>query len=312
MSNLKYNFFNKYLSVLLSAVITGPALFQPVHCIDTELDDVILKIEEDNPSIMSKIKEWCKEHWIVSGVIRSSILTLALAGINVGTLSLLSRYSEKIYEDLLKQKFCTTPNKFTKKQEGIRWCWIACLQGIYKYNGFEISQENIYKAIFNKAPSYFSVKRAQGLPVGILPKGCTAAINSININFKFNKAMIYYRDFEDLKSIENCIRDYYNSIGKKAFAIVDSFISGKSSLHFVNVVDITGEMITIEDPQSGLSRTEKLQDFCQRYYPKIMRVTPIIEMVSLVKHNFKIAPEINYFCREDSCKGIGNFLKICY
>ena len=274
--------------------------------------NVRVPIEEDNPSIMSKIKEWCKEHWVVSGVIGYNILNLALAGINIGTFNLRLRSCEKIYEDLLKQKFCITPNRFTKKQEGIGWCWIACLQGIYKYNGFEISQENIYKAIYHKNPSYFSAKRNQGLPIGILFKSITGAINSINKNFKFNKAMIYYRDVKDLKSIENCIMDYYNSIGKKAFAIVDSFVGGQSSLHLVNVVDITGEMITIEDPQSGLSRTEKLQDFCKRYYPRIMKVTPIIEMVSLVKHNFKIAPEINYFCREDSCKEIGNFLKICY
>lgn len=80
MSNLKSNFFNKYLSVLLSAVITGPALFQPVHCIDKKLNYVIIKNKKDNPSIMSKIKKWCNKHYVVSGVVGISILNLALIG----------------------------------------------------------------------------------------------------------------------------------------------------------------------------------------------------------------------------------------
>lgn len=333
MSNSRFNFFNKSLALLLSTVIFGSTSFQTVHCSNVKSSDTVKVSEKDDKSnALSEVGEWLKRHWLISGltsgvtsgIIWSKFLKL---GLSIVCLSAIVKHDETKLVDVLNQKFYMTPNKFTKKQEGLAWCWLACLQGLYRYNDIEISQEDIYKAIFHENPSRFNVTRGEYLPMGPWSKSFFNSINSLNDNVKLNKATIYYRDVYDLESIENCIKDYYNSIGERAFSIIDNVFSGirvenTFVLHFVNVVNITDGNITIEDPQTGLSRTESLKEFCERYSFGMMSVSPIIQMMSLVDVDSKMTSEINYFCREgvdrkgDYKEGIdkkiGSFSKICY
>lgn len=52
-----------------------------------------------------------------------------------------SRYNQEFRD--IKQ------NKYTKMQEGVKWDTIACLQGLLKHKGVDISQGKIYRGIFD-------------------------------------------------------------------------------------------------------------------------------------------------------------------
>ena len=54
-------------------------------------------------------------------------------------------------------------NILTKRQEGVGWCWIACLQGLLKEKEIEKSQEEIFKEITGKKPGWFEHTRNECL-----------------------------------------------------------------------------------------------------------------------------------------------------
>lgn len=315
MLNSKSNFFSKCVAVLLSTTMIGLTSFPTAHCIDVKMPN---STETDKSQKSYKVKEFLKNHWIISRAVSHVALDAAVIGLMFGAFDAHVKNIEKVYVGKLKEKFNVTPNVFTKKQEGLMWCWIACLEGMYKFSGVEISQEDIVRALYHKEPSYFNLLRLQGKPFGALPKDYRRSINSLNKSLRLNKAMIYFRGSKDVDALKDCIIDYYNSIGKKAFGITDNFAFGKSGnsyvLHMVNVVNITENDITIEDPQSGLSRTQNLRDFCRCYYDSgFMKNFSFIEVMSLVNSDRKMASEVHYFCNtKNSDKNSQSFSKIYY
>ena len=81
----------------------------------------------------------------------------------IGLKTLVYRHSLKEYTKNFQKCFVAEPNKFTERQKGLAWCWIACFQGLFKYHGINLSQEYISKKIFKTDPEYFEIQRNKSL-----------------------------------------------------------------------------------------------------------------------------------------------------
>ncbi|MDR1240702.1 MAG: hypothetical protein LBK29_02360 [Oscillospiraceae bacterium] len=301
MLGSKFNFFNKSLAMLLSIVINGSVITQIAYC---EVDK--------SSGIKERAKSW------ISGEIKriaiGTVATVALTGLAIVLENESRKYRVEQYASELRKTFNVVDNVFTKKQEGVGWCWIACLQGMYKHKGIELSQEHIFRAIFNRNPEYLESRRTEKLIIGTTaPNHLVRSINSLNTNYEYNKAIIHINGRRDETAIKNSILDYYNLIGRTVFAIIDSFtgsfaVNDIIVVHFVNVTNISEDAITLEDPQTGLSRTEKLQDFCQRYYTSgIIGSAPMIEMYSVTASGLNLATETHYVCDSGEDTGFHKF-----
>lgn len=259
---------------------------------------------------IEKLKEWSKKHWIltgslVNGAVGAGVLAVGIPS-SIGLATIKSELNTRAVAHIQSKKLDTKPNKYTRKQEGIAWCWLACLQGIYKYNNVEVSQEDIFKKIFKVSPKYFEVQRLDIISAGgVMPKSFVSSVNSIKPELKYNKAIIHTHNDKKTGSvaIKNAILDYYNSVGKSAFAILDNFagmLSGGSKYlgHVVNVVEINTDSneIRIEDPATGLSRKENLDEFCENYYDSnMMNLMPMVEMFSVASSRLNLPVETHYF-----------------
>lgn len=293
MLNQKSKLFNKSLAVLLSTVIAGSTAFQPTYGIDTKC--VVSAVK----SKFSSAKEWIKNHLLISGAISmlggAYLVPIVCKGARVAVLTINSKCGEKVYMNSFNKVFDNvSTNKYTSKQEGVGWCWIACIQGMFKNLGINVSQKEIFNKIYGTNPSLFKALRLNCMPAGSLSKKTVNSINNIHSGYKLNKCMVYMDNINNEKDgierIKKSIKEYRKLINNNVFAIYDSFAcsffeNGSALLHFVNVVDIDdNDNITIEDPQSGLSRIEKLDTFCARYYENegLLSGFPVIEMMSIV------------------------------
>lgn len=245
-------------------------------------------------------------------------------GLRIGEIGL-KTVTYKLLVDQYRENFLqtfsdTTGNQYTKKQEGITWCWLACIQGLLKYHKIDLSQEDMFKMIFKTNPKYFEVERREPLYAGVMLKIANSPISSSlnNNGFKLRGGLIRACDFDNGNQIREIILDYYNSIGNQPFCIIDSFAgaqqqtgSGLRLIHLVNVVNIdtTDNTITIEDPQIGLSRTENLNDYCDRYFVDGKVFHDTIDMFSLAGVDDDVPDQICYFRNSDSTGGC--FQKIC-
>ena len=129
---------------------------------------------------------------------------------------------------------------------------------------------------------------------------------------KLNRCLVYVgtknTEGEKVERIKRTIINYYRSTGNKIFAIHDSFNcsaqkDGLVMIHFVNIVNVDekNNTMTIEDPQSGLSRKETIDDFCKRYFYEngILTKSPVIEMMSIVDSNNQL-PDYCYSIDENN------------
>lgn len=186
-------------------------------------------------------------------------------------------------------------NKYTKKQEGKFWCFYSCAQGLLKYNNVEIKQSKLFKLFIGKSPEWFWITRK------VCPKTIVEdnIINNINLILKENnisKSLNYWKitfakwpksmTKEELdkhlrngvsrkKWLKTKIIKFYQENGKQPFCSYDSIFKN----HAVNIISIDedNEEITIEDPQSGISRVEKLEEYCR----KIILIRNDIELITI-------------------------------
>ena len=172
-------------------------------------------------------------------------------------------------------------SKYTTRQEGVSWCWAACLEGLFRYHNINyINQEKIVSKLFNVEngiPTNFWARSGFGLPldtrcmcilaatlnnfnenlvakVGIFP------LNGINRQY-FNLPNIEH-SIDNIKTLKEALLDYYNSIDKNPFMIVDAdAMTINDACHAVNVISIEDNQLTIEEPTFGISYKRNIDIF---------------------------------------------------
>lgn len=304
----KSKILNKCIAVLLTTAISSPVALQPTYGIDTKSISSSIKLKSSNA------KEWIKNHLLISGATTvmctvgcANTLNMLRNGISIASLTMRNKALVKKYIESFNNTFKNNnieKNKYTCVQEGKAWCWLACIQAMFKEasGGSIKSQEELYTKMLGRKPAPFQTIRSEYLMMGLMNNNIKNAISSMSGgNSRINKCMVHVGigGFKEeitkkIKKIEEIIINYYNSTGKKIFAIHDSFNcsaqkDGLVMVHFVNIVDIdeNSNIMTIEDPQSGLSRKEKIYDFCKRYFYEggVLTKSPAIEMMSIIDSN---------------------------
>ncbi len=258
----------------------------------------------DEPQITQQLQEKDATTEWESELLKYVKVGLIGAGVGVGTyvffrlltIGIHTKYVDHITEQTRKEylekfKGHIGPNILTKRQEGVGWCWLACLQALLKDRGIEKSQKELFKGITDKSPGWFEVTRRNVMEppknffevvLELLNKEGKRIANLIEpvdyyavekyIIEKFNLSFCYKRiqvTEDNTDDICNSIKNVYERNNKKPFAILDSMVAGVKNdiiyVHMVNVVEINGNDITIECPQTGLRRTENIYDFAKRY-----------------------------------------------
>lgn len=196
---------------------------------------------------------------------------------------------QKRNEELKKFDGHIEENILTKRQEGVAWDWLACLQGILEARGIKKSQKELFKGITGNSPGWFETTRNGALKethdkslLWTFSKLVTfsnkdvdfvAAQKYISKEFKLHLWKYKISVFEDnTDKICDYIKETYKN-NNKPFAICDNlkiWTNGLdvSFMQMVNVVEIQGDYITIESPITGLRRTERIYDFAKRYNEK--------------------------------------------
>lgn len=180
----------------------------------------------------------------------------------------ISRLEEKTFG-----KHNLKDNIYTERQRNINWTFISCLQGLYKMYDYNISQDKIYKKLFGSSPydskGYYCFK---DMPYGP-SRNFIKSANSIFPGLNFTQTIIHTTKSPNYNnkvySLMNKLKKTYDCVHN--FAIVDSFEgyinkNGHDIINYSNVVDISDNYITLENPSTGRTRTESLYNFCKRYY----------------------------------------------
>ncbi len=206
------------------------------------------------------------------------------------------RQMKKEYDRQIRE-FNAVKSNDIELQKGINWCWLACYQELFKLKGVKIKQEDLYKKLFDKNPWFFkSLRKQGGGPDIILSRDFISKMNNIDKKLKFKAGTIYWdKDLnvdEKLTGIKYFILNFYDKIGKKAFCISDSLAWSDNNLgHAVNIVKIfdSGNIVTIDDPWTGLSRNENLDTFVKRYWENngAKRELHGINFTTLIEENIK-------------------------
>ena len=141
--------------------------------------------------------------------------------------------------------------------------------------------------------SFFEHNRTEALPIGCyydmwLRNALDSAVSKYRISEQNDdtatqstdpkncKTLRFKRELHELRKfpkgnestkIANMIKSFYKAIAKNSlFAITDSYFYGESPYtHFVLVTKIEDGQITIEDPATGLERTQDISEFCKGY-----------------------------------------------
>ncbi len=176
--------------------------------------------------------------------------------------------------------------QIVEKQQGKFWDWAACLVSIIKLYGknSEISQKDIVKTVMGRC-SFFENNRTESLPVGWF---YDSKIQGLGCKYGLTYKRALYGLTCDTKSedIKGKIKEFYIGHNEACFVINDSYFYGmEPQVHFVLVVQIKDEKITVEDPATGLRRTQDISMFCNGYIkgngdPKC---PPLLEMFTYVK-----------------------------
>lgn len=163
-----------------------------------------------------------------------------------------------------------------RTQRGNNWCWLAVFERLFALNGVKISQEKLYELLYNKKPWPFAMFRRQaGKLKFMFEKHFTDKMNSVNENLKL--ASVYFRlyDLDDQQKKSEAMRaaflNFYKQTGNVPFYAVDSLAWSDIGIgHAVCIKEITESdstyLIKVEDPTSGMCRTENLDTFVKRYW----------------------------------------------
>lgn len=273
---------NKILSIILSAGIVSASSV----AISTKASGL-------NINLNYEVSHRDMERLTPSALAFTLATTVAI-GVITFTTWLLSEYNtnsrleRETFGDNLKD------NIYTEKQKNINWSFIACLQGLYKMRGYNnISQNEIYQKLFGTYPQdsrgYNCFKNIAYVPDrpfvhsvnNILP-----GLNLTQVVINTNKSLIGYSSYDNnrIYQLMNKLKEIYRRCNR--FAIVDSFrgytkINEYNIINYSNVINISGDYITLENSVTGKTRTESLYNFCKRYYEP--NVTGILDLYNSIR-----------------------------
>ncbi len=208
----------------------------------------------------------------------------------------ISRLEEKTFG-----KYNLKDNVYTQKQRNINWTFIACLQGLYKMRGHNISQDKIYKKLFGSSPYDSKGYCFKDMPYGP-NRNFIKSANSIFPGWNFTQTIIHTNKSADdenkIHSLMKKLKRIYNCVHN--FAIVDSFQgyikkNGHDIINYSNVVDISDNYITLENPSTGRTRTESLYNFCKRYYDPTVK--GILDFYNEIRIFYLTANNYSYYNR---------------
>lgn len=283
-------------------------------------DDKKSKIITDKHKNIQKndgnsVINWMKNHKILTAVLGIGAF---IDGKNMINWELKPYDLKSLYE---KEGFFNIKfSNYTKKQEGITWCALACLQGLLKYKSIEISQKDIYKGAFGNIwyTPFFEVHREKG-GLSLFSDVNDCADTSMDLIYgenglrpgEYSEEQLEYikKNDEFFKVIEFMTNSfvlchdkvsayvekatknkYTYKVGfitvdnknkedfkkhiveqmkelfteQKIFSILDSLAYSRGrQAHFVNVVGVDGNNVTIEEPTSGYSYTRTLDGFAE-------------------------------------------------
>ncbi len=295
-----FNTKTKITSVILSSLICSSQIISANPVPNRKIHDTSKEISYENK------ESWISAHrgklGILTGMFVPSIATVGIIGLaKLGCI-----VSNELYKTMLQNKgFTLKNNKYTPQQRGLTWCWLACLEGIYRYySQGNITQEYINEKITGMKDLYFYIFRFNTQSLGGNLKLLRNKINKCSQDFKFVTATI---QSNNANIIEKSILDYYNRIEKQPFSIVDSLVlqevgDERKVFHMVNIVDINEgtHEITIEDPQIGMSRKQSLENFCRSYPDQLLEMSDIIPLQTIVPRKLNIPDNIQYVENDES------------
>lgn len=162
-------------------------------------------------------------------------------------------------------------SEHTPHKQGVFWDWAACAEGLLKIRGITVTQKNIVKKLFS-GYEIFKSNRQQDIGTRIihdmqLRVQWEKMLSKMAPGLHFRQTFVVLNDEPNTNDVKNYILNYYGTIGRQPFAIVDSYYyGGEPYAHFVNITQIDdNDRMTIEDPETGLKRTENIENFCSRY-----------------------------------------------
>ena len=305
--------FKKPLALALSTSIALNTTFAINSTANRKIDineiSYSEKIIRNIKSAGNKVAGFTKKHPVLTTIVE---LVAGVAGVTAN--ALYYNHCIKNYEKMYREKFGDTvkENSITPRQEGGQWCAIACLTGLLHDKGYtDVTQKDIYKKTYKPwfGVPFFECNRTKGgLAFAPLSKKEMVEQNQYDTNLFMSYltcsmlGTIYQSQLDQyVKNISGNQLRYQllyipyilndnkmataikSIIGKyQKISILDEFSLHRDTLHFVNIVNIENDFITVEDPQIGLSRREKIKDFVGsygRYRASILftiRKTPIL------------------------------------
>lgn len=296
MINRKQNRFFSFLAFIMAFLNICTAL-TPVKCVAEEPTPETKPVTIQTPSEKQKVSP----REVLA--FRSGMLTTVFFAITAAAVYYPSKeaYNAATYRtsEFWKKKafikeFGETKAELVEKQQGANWDWAACLVSIVKskVKDADISQRYFVKNVMGDA-SFFKHNRTEALPTACYydmwlrnaldkavskyqlgeQNGDTATQSTAPKNcetLRFRRELHELRKFpkgSESRKIANMINLFYKNIAKNnIFAITDSYFYGESPYHhFVLVTKIEDSQITIEDPATGLNRTQNILEFCKGY-----------------------------------------------
>lgn len=314
--------FKKPLALALSTSIALNTTFAINSTANRKIDineiSYSEKIIRNIKSAGNKVAGFTKKHPVLTTI--TGLVAVAIC-LKDPAKALYYNHCIKNYEKMYRKEFVNTveENSITPRQEGTAWCSIACLTGLLHDKGYtNVTQKDIYKKTYKPwfGVPFFECNRTKGvLASAPLSKKEMVEQNQYDTNLYRSYltwsmlGTIYQSQFDQYvknisnnslryqllyvpyntkeNDIANAIKNILSKYNK--ISILDGYVASKSNKfiqHFVNIVNIDNNIITVEDPQIGLSRREEIIDFVRGHtgYNRLINLT-ILETPILSKIN---------------------------
>jgi hypothetical protein len=200
-----------------------------------------------------------------------------------GVKTLVRRHSVRDSHNYIKKRYNAFKAEFMQEKGGDHWCWLSCIQALYKFWGFDIPAEELYKKLTNRSPEFFIVDRLSG---SNLEQEFDMNFSSVTTQLKPIFGLIEVKRSESIKKIQENIKKFYNYIGKVPFYIRDGDAAAIGGGHAVVIKQVLENSFTIEEPDTQLQYKRDSFDYCLNYFQEPGAISDdyiSINLIALVK-----------------------------
>ncbi len=202
-------------------------------------------VEKNDGNVVFK---WIKNHKILTGILGISAVhdfsNMILWNVNPQILKWL--YKKMAFSDV-------KPNTYTKRQEGAMWCAIACVQGLLKHKGVEVSQKDIYKGSFGNIwfTPIFEAHRTKG---------------GLNFYSNMDDYLNFLRDKYNMSDDETKKLDWHTKVFLKDHSLFHDKVSSYVEKATQDQYTYKVEFITLDD-----NYKENLKEYVMEQIKKILK-----------------------------------------